>query len=592
MNAPAIGLGAARFIGQRVPRKEDAAAADRPGHVRRRRRRCPACCTCAFVRSPIARGRILSIDMPAARDAAGRPRDLHRRGPRRCSIIEMLSFFSSTAASRPRCRRWRATASPMSAIRWRWSSPTDRYIAEDAAGLVESTMTRKSRSSPSPTPGTGRRSIPTPTATSPRRWAAEEDRRELEAVLRGAPHRRHRTITHQRIAQSPMETRGVVAVAAGRRGADGLHHLPEPAHGRALCSPGASACRTRASASSPRTSAARSASRTRPGARKWRSSPPALLLGRPLKWIEDRLENLTAANQAREQEMHAARRLRHGRQAARLARRLCSCNNGAYPHVADANVAAMMFMWAAYKLPAYGFNTRGWYTNTIGLAAYRGPWAMESLARETAARHRRAADRHRSDRDPPPQPVTAADQPTPPIMGMPLEDITPAECLEKLLDHLRRRRLPRGAGGGARSRGATSASASPPMSSRPATGSFAPMTGELAQIRIEPTGKVTAHAEHPFAGPRHRRRRWPRSSPTGSACRYEDVTVFEGDSSRGGFGAGRGGQPPGRDRRRRLDQAAEPCSDKVKLLAAHLLNASPETSASRTAWSTSRARRR
>jgi carbon-monoxide dehydrogenase large subunit len=27
-----------------------------------------------------------------------------------------------------------------------------------------------------------------------------------------------------------------------------------------------------------------------------------MLIGRPLKWIEDRLENLTAANQAREQE--------------------------------------------------------------------------------------------------------------------------------------------------------------------------------------------------------------------------------------------------------------------------------------------------
>src|SRR3546814_6368240 len=42
----------------------------------------------------------------------------------------------------------------------------------------------------------------------------------------------------------------------------------------------------------------------------------------------------------------------------------------------------MMFLWVAHKLPVFDFHARGWFTNTVGLAAYRGPWAIESLARE------------------------------------------------------------------------------------------------------------------------------------------------------------------------------------------------------------------
>jgi carbon-monoxide dehydrogenase large subunit len=61
-----------------------------------------------------------------------------------------------------------------------------------------------------------------------------------------------------------------------------------------------------------------------------------------LKWIEDRYENLIAANQAREQEMvlqvafDADGKLiaSHGDY---------SCNNGAHPQLADCNIAVHMF---------------------------------------------------------------------------------------------------------------------------------------------------------------------------------------------------------------------------------------------------------
>ncbi len=109
-----------------------------------------------------------------------------------------------------------------------------------------------------------------------------------------------------------------------------------------------------------------------------------------MKWIEDRYENLIAANQAREQEMvlqvafDADGRLlaSHGDY---------SCNNGAYPQLADCNIAVHMFLWAAYKMPAYGFLTRGWYTNTVGLAAYRGPVGDGIADPRNSARHGRPA---------------------------------------------------------------------------------------------------------------------------------------------------------------------------------------------------------
>src|SRR5690606_9674646 len=149
----------------------------------------------------------------------------------------------------------------------------------------------------------------------------------------------------------------------------------------------------------------------------------------------DRLENLTSANQAREQEIH----LRAGfdENGALVASHAeYGLNNGAYPQGADSNIAVMMFLWGAHKLPAFSFRSRGWFTNTVGLAAYRGPWAIESLAREVlldrAARQigidpielRRRNLVRRSD-----QPCTSA-------MGLELTDISPAECLDVLLEHV------------------------------------------------------------------------------------------------------------------------------------------------------------
>jgi len=301
----------------------------------------------------------------------------------------------------------------------------------------------------------------------------------------------------------------------------------------------------------------------------------AWLTGRPLKWTEDRWEALTASNQAREAEMRLDVGF-DGEGRLLAAHGVYDCNNGAYPQGADTNIAVHMFLWAAYRMPAYSFLSRGWYSNTNGLAAYRGPWAMESLIRETLID--KAARKLRMD------PVEIRrrnllylkDQPAVSSMGIPVDDITPGECLDKLTDYFdvaafRKEQVEARAQG--RYLGLGIAAYIEPTGS---AGSMAPMTGELAQVRIEPTGKVTASMSTHSQG--------HGTATTMAQCiadrlgvAYEDVTVFEGDSAHGGFSPGAAGSRQGVIAGGAAIRAAELLSDKVKTLAAHLYNASPDS---------------
>ncbi|MCX7864386.1 MAG: molybdopterin-dependent oxidoreductase, partial [Novosphingobium sp.] len=84
------------------------------------------------------------------------------------------------------------------------------------------------------------------------------------------------------------------------------------------------------------------------------------------------------------------------------------------------------------------------------------------------------------------------DQPSTTTFGITVEDITPGECLEKLLanfDVAAFRKEQAEARAAGRYLGLGIAAYVEPTA---AAGQMAPMTGELAVIRIEPTGKVTA----------------------------------------------------------------------------------------------------
>lgn len=564
-----LGTGATRYIGERVLRKEDPRLLTGRGQFVDDIA-LPGMLHVAFARSGIARGRIVSIDTAEARDLPG-VHAVFTWEELKAQPVQMLSFFltpSEVPCSPLADGRVAYVGEPVALV-----IADSRAIAEDAASLVVVDYEEEDPVVTIADARTGPPVHPTTEHNIAAQMGDDEIDEDLAAALASAPHRVRHTVHHQRISQSPMETRGVIATRDG----------PEELTLYITCQSPHLVARWVSTALGLPQSAIRVIAKDVGGSFGLKNHPwkeetaviiAALLFGRPLKWIEDRYEALTASNQCREQEMT----LDIGFDAQGhlvAAHGDYSVNNGAYPQGADANVAVHVFLWAAYKLPAYGFLSRGWYSNTPGLAAYRGPWAMETLIRETALD--RAAKQIGID------PVEIrrrnlvrlADQPRMTPFGMELADITPAECLEKLLQHFdvaafRREQAEARAQG--RYLGLGFATYIEPTGS---AGSMAPMTGELAQLRIEPTGKVTATMSTHSQG---------HGTATTMAqiiadrlgVAYEDVTVYEGDNTRGGFSPGAAGSRQGVIAGGAAIKASELLADKVRALAAHLSNASPE----------------
>ncbi len=564
------GIGAARYTGQRVLRKEDPRLLTGRGQFVDDIS-LPGMLHVAFARSPIAKGHILSIDMDAARDMPG-VHAIYTQADIAHFNAQMLSFFLTPPeveitplASDRVCY----VGEPIALV-----IADSRALAEDAAALIE---VEYDAETPVVTIADARNGAAVH-AACPDNIAAEIGDEELDddlaAALNGAAHLITQKVIHQRISQSPMETRGVVATREG----------PEELTLYITCqSPHMIARWVSQSLGLPE-GAIRVIAKDVGGSFGLKNHPwkeelsvilAALQFGRPLKWIEDRYEALIASNQCREAEMTLQAGFdSEGRLIASYGN--YACNNGANPQGPDNNIAVHMFVWSAYKMPAYAFLSRGYYSNTVGLAAYRGPWAMESLIRETLldkAARKMGIDpielRRRNL-------VTLADQPDVSSMGIPREDITPAECMEKLLAYFdvaafRREQAEARAAG--RYLGLGVAAYIEPTG---AAGSMPVMTGELAQIRIEPTGKVTAVMSTHSQG---------HGTATTMAqliadqlgVAYEDVTVFEGDSSRGGFGPGAAGSRQGVIGGGAAISAASLLATKIKRVAAHLLNASEST---------------
>lgn len=568
MSAP--GTGAARYIGQRVPRKEDARLLTGRGQfvddvaV-------PGMLHIAFARSPIARGRIVSIDTSAARDLPG-VHAVFTYEDIKDQQADFLSFYLAPIEVRvtPLADgRVAHVGDPVALV-----VAQDRYVAEDAVSLIEVAYEEEdpvvtlddARNSPSIHPDAE--------SNIAADMGDEDIDDNLQGLLDNAPHLITHKVIHQRISQSPMETRGVVAVPEG----------PEELTVYITCQSPHAVARWLSLVLGMPQGSIRVIAKDVGGSfglknHPWREETSAILaarkLGRPIKWIEDRLENLTAANQAREQEMTL--RVAFDAEAKLVASHGdYSVNNGAYPLGADANIAVHMFIWPAYKMPAYSFLSRGWYTNTIGLAAYRGPWAMESLARETAldaAARKIGVDpieiRRRNL-------ISLKDQPATSGLGVYVDDITPAECLEKLLQNFDVAAF-RAEQAAARKEGRyLGLGIATYIEPTGAAGSISVMTGELAQLRIEPTGKVTAMMSTHSQG-HGTQTTMAQVIADRLGVPYDDVTVFEGDSSRGGYTPGAAGSRQGVIGGGAAIKASELLADKVKRLAAHLLNANTES---------------
>lgn len=555
-----------RYIGQRVRRKEDPRLLTGRGQFVDDIS-LPGQLHVAFTRSPIARGNIVSLNKSIALDVPG-VHAIYTQEDLAYFNVDMISFFlvSPEVETTPLANgRVAYVGEPVALV-----IADSRAIAEDAASLVEVEYDEETPVISINDARTGQKVHPDTDDNIAAQMGEEEIDEDLEELLNNAPHLIRHKVVHQRISQSPMETRGVLVTF------DGTEEITL----YITCQSPHMVARWVSMALGMPPAAIRVIAKDVGGGfglknHPWKEETAVILaamkLRRPLKWIEDRYENLIGANQAREQEMELQVALdADGKLIASHGD--YSCNNGAFPQLAECNIAVHMFVWAAYKMPTYGFLTRGWYTNTVGYAAYRGPWAMETLIRETAldvAARRIGMDpieiRRRNL-------VTLQEQPTTSCMEIPLEDITPAECLEKLLnafDVAAFRQEQETARKEDRYLGLGIATYIEPTGS---AGSIATMTGELAQVRIEPTGKVTATMSTHSQG---------HGTATTMAqifadrlgVNYDDVTVFEGDSSRGGFSPGAAGSRQGVIAGGAAIKAADLLMSKTRQLAAHLLDA-------------------
>jgi carbon-monoxide dehydrogenase large subunit len=160
----------------------------------------------------LPRGKILSIDTTAALELPG-VHVIYTNKDLAAIKVEMLSFFLTppTVPITPLANGSVAyLGDPVALV-----IADDRYIAEDAASLID---IQYAEEDPVVTISDAKTGAPVHAGTDNNIAAimgVEEPDKDFEAILQSAPCLVTHRVTHQRIAQSPMETRGVIVTREG-----------------------------------------------------------------------------------------------------------------------------------------------------------------------------------------------------------------------------------------------------------------------------------------------------------------------------------------------------------------------------------------
>ena len=269
-------------------------------------------------------------------------------------------------------------------------------------------------------------------------------------------------------------------------------------------------------------------------------------VGAPVKWVEDRRENLLAAGKSRHEHGDVRdgvrRRRRDPGRVHRLRLRLRRVSRRRGRSVTAAAVG--MLFPGPYRVPRAGFATKSIYTNTVGRTAYRGPWQFETLAREVlldiAARQMgidpvelRRRNLLRRDELPYAEPQRHD-----------LRQHLAARDVRAGARDARLRRVPQAEQAEARTRRPLPRRRACPTTSsrrRPASATTRPRRRRSASSRRARSTCTSPAARRGTAS------RPPSSSspPTRSASNIEDVNTIQGDTAVTGFGAGTAGSRSG-----------------------------------------------
>ena len=562
---------AARYAGTRVHRVEDPRLLTGRGTfvddvVR------PGMLHACFVRSPLARGRITRIDAGAALALDGvhavfRAEDLNP------DVREQwYTLLGKDVPDTPRPPlaqdEVRFAGDPVALV-----VATDRYVAEDAAELVEVDY--------EPLPpvvdyATAAESAELVHPDYPGNLAGELSGRpadELAPVFDGAAHVVRHTIYQQSYAPVPMETRGMVAEWSAADGELTIWAATQAPHEvRLFCSRllGLPEHKVRVIM---RDTGGGFGQKVLP----MREDMCVLLAARKLpaavKWIEDRRENLLSAGQSRHE--HGDARIAFDADGTILAARLDYVQDvGAYPTPWPVQTAAAvgMFFPGPYRVPLATFSARSVFSNTSGRTAYRGPWQFESVAREVlldAAARRMGMDpvelrrRNLLRRD---------ELPYANPNGMPYSDVTPLETFEhalEILDYDAFRREQEQARAEGRYLGVGTCSYI-----EPTTAGMGPHATEGATIRIEPSGTVNVYVSGGSAG-NSLETAVVQLTADALGVDIADVNTIQGDTAITPFGGGTGGSRSGSMLAGAVSETASVLRERIVAIAAHRLEASP-----------------
>jgi carbon-monoxide dehydrogenase large subunit len=293
------------------------------------------------------------------------------------------------------------------------------------------------------------------------------------------------------------------------------------------------------------------------------------LLGRPVKWIEDRRENLMGAPHSRN-EFGIVRLAIDSDQTIEAITIEQVADVGAYtpcPAAIDATLLS-----GPYRIPRLGFSTALVYTNTMGKGAYRGPWMFETTAREMAIDHAARV----LDLDPielrRKNLLSATELPFSSPGGKIFKEITPLETFEQALAILEYDKF-RADQQQARSAGrllglGCSVYVEPSAMGSPTLGS------EGATVRVEASGNVVVYLGTTSHG---------QSVETTMAqivadslgVDFDDVTVIQGHSEGTPYGPATGGSRTAVIVGGATRQATEAVREQVLAVAAHKMEADP-----------------
>ena len=563
-------VGAARYAGSRVPRVEDARLLTGSGTFVDDITR-PGMLHACFVRSPHPRAVILSIDASQALALPG-VRAVFTAADLNGDVVE--AWYTGTGKDVPdtprpplACGEVRFAGDPVALV-----VAESRYVAEDGAELV---MVDYDPLPAVPDYATAQDSPERVHEKYPGNLAGKLGGAPAEMIAPAFEAARHviaETIWEQAFVPVPMETRGLVVEWTRATGELTIWAATQAPHEVRMFAARLLGIPEHSVRVIARDTGGGFGQKVMP----LREDMCVMLAARkvpgPLKWIEDRRENLMAASQARHE--HGLAKLAFDSDGKLLALSLDHVQDvGAYPTPWPVGTGAFtgMNFPGPYRVSAGTFTHASVFSNLPGRAAYRGPWAFETVAREVAldiAARRMGADPAELRRT---NLLRCDEMPFSSPTGMPYDHMDPLGTFDaamSLLGYADFREEQAAARAQGRFLGVGIS-----CYAEPTTPAFGYYATEGATIRIEPSGKVNVYVAGGSTGNSLETTAIQLAADALGAD-IADVHTIQGDTAITPFGAGTGGSRSGSMIAGAVGVTAAELRDKLTKLAAHKLEAS------------------